>query len=162
MPLFVISFEYLAKPLMIFLAHSPYLSKSTFSQYSPLCHLKWGFARPLMDSCPIPHFLKFAIFVKIVNCQFACFVVSLSQSLPNSPVSQNIPFVKPTSIDMPFLTSFFQFVPNLQYIFAKFFIFVKLQLVKMPVFVISFEYLAKPLTNFKHTRHFCGNSPFFA
>ena len=56
MPLFVISFEYLAKSLMIVLAHSPYLSKLAFCQYSPLCHLIWDFARPLMDSCPIPIF----------------------------------------------------------------------------------------------------------
>ena len=42
----------------------------------PLCHLIWGFAKPLMDSCRIPHFLQFAIFVKIANCQKASFVVS--------------------------------------------------------------------------------------
>ena len=35
----------------------------------PLCHLIWGFAKPLMDSCSIPHFLQFAIFVKIANSQ---------------------------------------------------------------------------------------------
>ena len=30
----------------------------------------------------------------------------------------------------------------------------------MPLFVISSEYLAKPLMNFWHTRHFCRNLPF--
>ena len=30
----------------------------------------------------------------------------------------------------------------------------------MPLFVISFEYLAKPLMNFWHTRHICRNLPF--
>ena len=93
-------------------------------QYSPPHHLIWGFARPLMDSCPIPRFLKFAIFTKIANCQHACFVVSLSQSLPNSPVSQNVIFVKPTIIDyqLPLLSSYFnfcqtlnKFLPNLSF-----------------------------------------------
>ena len=30
----------------------------------------------------------------------------------------------------------------------------------MHLFVISFEYLAKPLMNFWHTRYICGNLPF--
>ena len=30
----------------------------------------------------------------------------------------------------------------------------------MPLFVISFEYLAKPLMNFWHTSHICRNLPF--
>ena len=30
----------------------------------------------------------------------------------------------------------------------------------MALFVISFEYLAKPLMNFWHTRYFCRNLPF--
>ena len=51
-----------------FLAHSSYLSKFSFCQYSPLCHLILSFARSRMDSCSIPHFPKFAIFVKIANC----------------------------------------------------------------------------------------------
>ena len=50
-------------------------------------------------------------------CQYACFVVSLSQSLPNSTVSQKMPFsqnqdrllVKTTIIDMPLLSSCFNF-----------------------------------------------------
>ena len=44
--------------------------------------------------------------------------------------------------------------------FAKFFIFVKSPFVKMPLFVISFEYLAKLLMSFSDTRHFCPNFPF--
>ena len=30
----------------------------------------------------------------------------------------------------------------------------------MPLFVISFEYLAKPLMHFWHTHHICRNLPF--
>ena len=79
MPLIVISFEYLAKPLMNFWHtrhfcwNLPLVNISLF-----VTHLIWGFARSLIDSCPIPYFLKFAIFVKIANCQYACFVVLLS------------------------------------------------------------------------------------
>ena len=32
-----------------------------FCQVSPLCHLNWVFAKPLMDSCPITHFLNLPI-----------------------------------------------------------------------------------------------------
>ena len=85
MPFFVILCEYLARD---FLPYSPFLPNFSLSpkichfliiaicQDFPLCHLIWGFAKPLMDSCRIPHFLQFAIFVKIANCQKASFVVS--------------------------------------------------------------------------------------
>ena len=71
MPFFVISFEYLAKPLMNFWPAPP---PRHFCWNLPLVnisllvtHLICGFARPLMDSWPIPHFLKFAIFEKIAT-----------------------------------------------------------------------------------------------
>ena len=85
---FGILFEYLAIPLMNFW-HTRHFcrnfpSSTTICHFLtiaichdfPLCHLIWGFARPLMDSCPVPHFLQFAIFVKIANCREASFVVS--------------------------------------------------------------------------------------
>ena len=110
----------------------------------------------------LAHFPTFAIFVKIANCQYDCFVVSLSQSLPNSPVrfAKYVIFVKPAFIDMPLLSSCFNVCQTLNKFFSKFVIFVKSPFVKKPLFVISFEYLAKPLMNFWHTRHFCRNLPF--
>ena len=54
-----------------------------------------------MDSFPIPRFLKFAIFAKIVNRQYASFVGSFKffarplhvmNPLQNSPISQNMSF----------------------------------------------------------------------
>ena len=82
--------------------------KFAFSQYFPLCrvtHLIWGFARPLMDSCPIPRFLKFSIFVKVSMqlsiCLFCCLIVSILAKFAG--------FVNPTIIDMPLLSSCLNF-----------------------------------------------------
>ena len=95
-----------------------------------------------MDSCPIPRFLKFAIFAKIANCQYASFVVSFKffarplhvmNPLPNSPISQNMSFSQ-----NPQLSTCLFCHPA--YIFAKLVIFIKLSFVKMPLFVISFVF----------------------
>ena len=125
MPLFVISFEYLAKPLMNFW-HTHHICRNLSFVNIPLFVTSFEvLTRSWVDSCSVPHFPTFAIFVKNANCQYDCLVLSLFQSLPNSPVR-----------------------------FGKFVIFVKSPFVKMPLFVISFEYLAKPLMNFWDTRHF--------
>ena len=108
MPLFVISFEYLAKPLMNFwrthhiCRNLPFVNIPLFvTSFEVLPDRGWILA----------HFPTFAIFVKIANCQYDCFVVSLSQSLPNSLVrfAKYVIFVKPTIIDMPLLSSCFNF-----------------------------------------------------
>ena len=78
-----------------FLVHSPYLSKFAVCQYFRLCHLIWGFASSWMDSCSAllnSPFSQICHFCEIANCQYACFVVSSSQSLSNSTVSQNMSF----------------------------------------------------------------------
>jgi len=115
MPLFVISFEYLAKPLMNFWHtrhfcwNLPLVNISLF-----VTHLICGFTRPLMDSCPIPHVFKFAIFEKIANCHYASFVVSFKffcQTFNESfaKFAKYAIFVKPTIIDMPLLSSCLNF-----------------------------------------------------
>ena len=71
-------------------------------------------------------------------------------------------FSKLTIIDMPLLSPCFNFCQTFKQIFSKFVIFVKSPFVKMPLFVISFEYFAKPLMNFWHNRHFCQNLLFSA
>ena len=38
-----------------------YQTFMNFCQVSPLCHLIWVFGKPLMDSCPITHFLNLPI-----------------------------------------------------------------------------------------------------
>ena len=77
------------------------------------------------------------MFVIIAICQDATFChlfVSFCQTfdnfLPNSPSSQNL---------------------SLSW---------KSPTINMPLFVISFEYLAKPLMNFWRTHHICRNLPF--
>ena len=78
---------------------------------------------------------QFAMFVIIAICQDApFFLVNSCQTfdnfLPNSPPSQNLSL----SLKSP--------------------------AINMPLFVISFEYLVKPLMNFWHTRHIYRNLPF--
>ena len=116
-----------------------------------------------MDSCPIPRFLKFAIFEKITNCQHASFVVSFKffarplhvmNPLPNSPISQNVIFVKPTIIDMPLLSSCLDFCQT----FINFY-----QICHFYKIVICqdapFCHLISIWPN-SWTLHFCRNLPF--
>ena len=116
MPLFVISFEYLAKPLMnVWHTHHicrnlPFVNIPLFvTSFEVLPDRGWILA----------HFPTFAIFVKIANCQYDCFVVSLSQSLPNSPVrfAKYVIFVKATITHMPLLSSCFNFCQTLNKFF---------------------------------------------
>ena len=85
MTLVFILFENLAIPLMNFW-HTRHFCRNfpcsikvcpfliiAICQDFPLCHLIWGFAKSLIDSCPIPQFLQYAIFVKIANCQLLDF-----------------------------------------------------------------------------------------
>ena len=104
-----------------FLAHSPYLWNFVFGQYSPLCHLIWGFNHILGGFLLNSPFSQIAIFVKNANCQYDCFVVSLSQSFPNSPVrfAKYVIFVKPTIIDMPLFSSCFNFCQTLNKFFPN-------------------------------------------
>ena len=61
MPLFVISFLFgQTLELSIFAEICRFLIIAIF-QVSPLCHLFWVFAKPLINSCPIPHFLNLPI-----------------------------------------------------------------------------------------------------
>ena len=80
---------------------------------------------------------QFAMFVIIAICQnapfchlFVDFFQTFDNFLPNSPSSQNL---------------------SLSW---------KSPTINMPLFVISFEYLAKPLMNFWRTHHICRNLPF--
>ena len=117
-PLFVISFEYLAKPLMNFW-HTHHICRNLSFVNIPLFVTSF---EVLPDrGWILAHFPTFAIFVKIANCQYDCFVVSLSQSLPNSPVrfAKYVIFVKPTIIDMPLLSSCFNFCQTLNKFFPN-------------------------------------------
>ena len=61
MPLFVISFAFgQTLELSIFAEICRFLIIA-ICQVSPLCHLIWVFAKTLMDSCLIPHFLNLPI-----------------------------------------------------------------------------------------------------
>ena len=61
MPLFVISFLFgQTLELSIFAEICRFLIIA-ICQVSPLCHLFWVFAKPLINSCPIPHFLNLPI-----------------------------------------------------------------------------------------------------
>ena len=141
MPLFVISFEYLAKPLMHFW-HTYHICRNlpfvNLASLSP--HLR--FYRSWVDSCSIPRFLRFAIFCENHQLSiwlFCCPIVSILAKLAG--FAKYVIFVKPTIIDMTPLSSCSNFFQTLNKLFP-------------------FEYLAKPLMNFWHTRHFCRNLPF--
>ena len=121
MPLFVISFEYLAKPLMNFW-HTHHICRNLSFVNIPLFVTSFEvLTRSWVASCAIPHFPRFVIFVKNANCQYDCHVVSLSQSLPNSPVrfAKHVIFVKPTIIDMPLFSSCFNFCQTLNKFFPN-------------------------------------------
>ena len=109
MPLSVISFEDLAKPLMnfwhtrhfcLFRLNLPFSYYNRHLSRFPSLLPQLRFCQTLMDSCPVPRFLKFAIFAKIVNCQYASFVAKFAKYAI---------FVKPTIIDMPLLSSCLNF-----------------------------------------------------
>ena len=119
MPLFVISFEYLAKPLMnfgtlaIFVEICLFLLNLPFSYYNrhlwrfPSLSLQLRFCQTFNGSCPILPFLKFAIFAKIaIFCQtFTC-----NESFAKfANFAKYVIFVKPTIIDMPLLSSCLHF-----------------------------------------------------
>ena len=121
MPLFIISFEYLAKPLMN-VWHTHHICRNLSFVNIPLFVTSFEvLTRSWVASCAIPHFPRFAIFVKDANCQYDCYVVSLSQSLPNSPVrfAKYVIFVKPTIFDMPLLSSCFNFCQTLNKFFPN-------------------------------------------
>ena len=132
-----------------------------------------------MDSFSVPHFLKFAISVKIANCQYACFVVSLSQQLVPEKHKFSGINQKPER-RRPFGTGLVRHCP--QGLFSPFFTFLlaiyfsarldfsssplsapgspRMPFAMMPLFVILFEYLTEALITFWHIRHFCRNFPF--
>ena len=117
-----------------------------------------------MDSCPIPRFLKFAIFEKITNCQYASFVVSFkffcqtftcNESFTKfADFAKYVIFVKPTVIDMPLLSSCLDFCQT----FIKFY-----QICHFYKIVICqdapFCHLISIWPN-SWTLHFCRNLPF--
>ena len=118
MPLFVILFEYLAEASMTFWHIRHFCRNFPFSpkichfviiavcQDFPLCHLIWGFAKPLMDSC---YFRE--------NCQLPIVPLLLSHLnfLPDlwwilakfANFAKYIIFVRPTIIGMPLFSSSF-------------------------------------------------------
>ena len=55
-PLFVISFVFGQTLELSIFAEICHFLIIAICQVSPLCHLIWVFAKPLIDSCPIPHF----------------------------------------------------------------------------------------------------------
>ena len=131
MPLFVISFEYLAKPLMNFwrthhiCRNLPFVNIPLFvTSFEVLPDRGWILA----------HFPTFAILTDCFDC-YDCFVVSLSQSLQNSPVrfAKYVIFVRATIIHMPLLSSCSSFCQTFENFFAKFINFIKLSFVKVPL-----------------------------
>ena len=118
MPLFVILFEYLAEALMTFWHIGHFCRNFPFSpqichflitaicQDFPLCHLIWGFAKPLMDSC---HFFQLLFSWKLPAAN-SPFLLSHLFFLPDlrwilaklANFAKYVIFVRPTIIDMPF------------------------------------------------------------
>ena len=79
----------------------------------PSLSLQLRFCQTFNGFLPNSLFLKFAIFAKIANCQYASFVVSFNffcqtfnESLAKfANFAKNVIFVNPTIIDMPLLSS---------------------------------------------------------
>ena len=116
--LFVISFEYLAKPSMNFW-HTRHICPNLLFVNIPLCHLIWGFpdcgrilARfPIFSIC---HFCE--------NCQlwiylFCCLIVSILAEFAG--FTKYVIFVNPTIMDMPLLSSCFKFCQTLNNFFPN-------------------------------------------
>ena len=111
-----------------------------------------------LPNSPFSQICHFCVNRHLSICLFCCFIVSVLAKFAG--FAKYVIFVKPTIIDMPLLSSCFNFYQTLNKLFAKFVIFVKSLFVKMPFFVILFEYLVKPLMSVWHTRHFYRNVPF--
>ena len=99
MPIFVISFEYLAKPLMNFwpAPPTPFLLKFAFSQYFPPCHAPHlRFCQTFDGFLANSPFSQICHFRENRHCHYACFVVSFKffarPSMNPLPNSQNMPF----------------------------------------------------------------------
>ena len=123
MTLFVISFEYLAKPLMIFfgtlaISVEIYLF-SIFPSLSPqmrFCQTVDGF----LPNSPFSQICHFCVNRHLSICLFCCFIVSVLAKFAG--FAKYVIFVKPTIIDMPLLSSCFnfcqtlnKFLPNLSF-----------------------------------------------
>ena len=137
----------------VFFPNSPFLPrfailvKISNYQQAIFRHLIWIFGKPFITSCQM--FAKIVIFVKITNSQHASFVISFNfcQTLWTA-AKFSISVIIAICQDASFFHLFCQLFKNFCQTFDNL-------LPNLSLFVISFEYLAKPLMNFWHTRHFC-------
>ena len=145
-----------------FLAHSSYLSKFAFRQYSALCHLVWGF-----PDCGriLAQFSIFSICHFCENCQlwiylFCCLIVSILAEF-----TKYVIFVNPTIMDMPLLSSCFKFCQTLNNFFPNL-SFRKIAICQDVPFCYLIWIFGQALMNFWRARHFaeiclfCLNLPF--
>ena len=117
--------------LAIFVEVCLFLLNLPFSYYNrhlwrfPSLSLQLGFYQTFNGSCPILPFLKFAIFAKIANCQYASFVVPFKffarplhvmNPLPNSPISQECHFRKTHNYRHASFVILPTFLPNLSFL----------------------------------------------
>ena len=149
----VISHLNFVQTFHVFFPNSPFtprfaiLVKISNYQQAIFGHLIWIFGKPFITSCLM--FAKIVIFVQIANSQHASFVISFNfcQTLWIA-AKFTISVIIAICQGAPFCHLFCQLFKNVCQTFDNF-------LPNLLLFVISFEYLAKPLMNFWHTRHFC-------
>ena len=154
----VLSFEFCSNfscilPKFTIFAKIFYPRKNLFTNrpFFAIFFVIWIFGKPFITSYQM--FTRIVIFVKIANSQHASFVISFDfcQTLwiaAKFAISVIIPICQ----DAPFCHLFCQLFRNFCQTLDNF-------LPNLSLFVISFEYLTKPLMNFWHTRHFCWNLP---